>query len=148
MKYMYCAAAMLSLLACISVAEAGDTYKWKDDKGQVVYTDTPPRDRPYEVIKQRKYDTTAQTGSSETGKPATGKDAAPAAGTSAKKPPQSEAERRKSNCDIAKNNQKTLTEVTRIRITENGEERMLSDEERAAKIKAVEKDIQYWCDGQ
>ena len=143
MKYVYCAAALLTLITSVSVVQAGDTYKWKDDKGQVVYTDTPPRDRPFEVIKQRKYDASAPT---ETPKPASSSKNESAASSPSNKAPQNEAERKQSNCDIAKRNQKTLTEVTRIRITENGEERMLSDEERAAKIKAVEKDIQYWCD--
>ncbi len=141
MKYQYCAAAFFGLLSVISTVQAGDTYKWKDDKGQVVYTDTPPRDRPFEVIKQRKYDT------SEAAKPAVAESKPQTNAPANTKAPQNEAERKQSNCDIAKRNQKTLTEVTRIRITENGQERMLSDEERAAKIKAVEKDIQYWCDG-
>lgn len=144
MKYLYCAAALIGLLSTISTVQAGDTYKWKDDKGQVVYTDTPPHDRPFEVIKQRKYDTSAPAETakptSTTGKPET------TTPTGNSKAPQTETERKQANCDIAKRNQKTLTEVTRIRITENGEERMLSDEERAAKIKAVEKDLQYWCE--
>jgi hypothetical protein len=26
-------------------------YKWRDAKGQVHYTDTPPPDRPYEIVR-------------------------------------------------------------------------------------------------
>lgn len=28
-----------------------EVYKWKDDKGRVQYTSTPPTDRPYETLR-------------------------------------------------------------------------------------------------
>lgn len=35
----------LGLCACISIAHAGDYYKWKDAHGTVHYSQTPPPDR-------------------------------------------------------------------------------------------------------
>ncbi|MGQ0544731.1 MAG: DUF4124 domain-containing protein [Betaproteobacteria bacterium] len=38
------------LLAALPLAAAAQTYKWKDERGQVHFSEVPPKKGPYEVI--------------------------------------------------------------------------------------------------
>ena len=125
------------------VAEAiNDMYQWVDDKGITHYTQTPPLNRPYKVIKGKEtsrssYRSTAQTQRRPTV-------------SSQKTAPKSEVDRykaaRNKNCEVAKRNLNTLKNVARIRITgDDGEERLLTDKEKAEKIKLSQEQVKNFC---
>jgi len=135
-------------LACLAgAALAGNTYKWTDDKGQIQYTQLPPNDRPYTVIKSAaspvNENATEESSTSLTSKPADKANPKASAGeyTSAEK------EKLSKNCDIAKQNREMLRTAAKIRVTdEKGEPRHLTEEERKARLADTEKQIAFYCD--
>lgn len=123
------------------------TYKWRDDNGVIQYTQTPPADGiSYQVISIK---TNAPQPSSTLNAGASGQDSEADEAGSAKREQlaaKTEAELKKKNCEISRQNLATLTNIARIRIPDdNGGTRLLTDEERAAKLKDTETQIKENC---
>ncbi len=138
------------ILAWTMTANADDkktTYKWHDSNGVIQYTQTPPADGiSYQVISIK---TNAPQPSSSSGGGNSGQNSAVdsgEAGQPEKLAVKTEAERKKKNCEISRQNLATLTNIARIRVPgENGSTRLLTDEERAAKLKDTEEQIKENC---
>lgn len=125
----------LSLLVSTSISAA--TYKWTDDNGNVVYSQQPPKDGPYKVIKGLKHSlrsssSTDEGGSSEKNAPST------LAETAEKE------EEKKHNCEAAKNNLTLVKTYDRIK-NEDGSITTLTPEEKQKQIKEAEDQIRLFC---
>lgn len=143
------------LLACaatvllITAAYAGTTYKWTDDKGQVQYSQLPPNDRPYTVIRTATSsgsDNAETEGTTETSSPTAAKTKSSSTSKSNSALTDVEKEKLAKNCEIAKQNREMLRTAAKIRITdEKGEPRHLTDEERKARLADTEKQLEFYC---
>lgn len=132
-------------LACMAgAALAGNTYKWTDDNGQIQYTQLPPNDRPYTVIKSTTSPISEEAAeNSLTSKQSDKANPKAAAGEYSS----AEKEKLAKNCDIAKQNREMLRTAAKIRVTDDkGEPRHLTEEERKARLADTEKQIQFYCD--
>ncbi len=131
---------VLASLLLSQAALSADTYKWTDDNGQVQYTQIPPKDRPYETIKNKVKDPVAAP--AKTNNASKGDEAAKGDVAIAK----AEAEKLAVNCDRAKQNKEMLTTAAKIRVNDkDGNPRHLTDEERKEKLQATELQIQSYC---
>lgn len=127
------------------------TYKWLDEQGNVVYSQTPPPDgTAFETIKTIKPDRTPPppVPTPETSRAVADlqkraeqrSEEQKAAGEKAK-----EEELRAKNCQAAKHNLKVFTVYKRIR-KDNGEVVRIPDDERARKIEEYQKLVKEYCD--
>ncbi len=143
------------IIAAITVlsfttAQAGEViYKWKDSKGNIKYTQSkPPSGIDYTTIRNRSSKST--TPPSVTAKKAEAtvdeQDRVIAAqGAEQNRVDAINAERAAKNCTISKNNLAALERTTRIQVEENGSRRMLTDQERASKLKDAKDNIKKYC---
>ncbi|PIE41408.1 MAG: glycosyltransferase [Gammaproteobacteria bacterium] len=130
---------------------AAKYYKWVDENGTTHYTAQPPASGEGEVIK-------VKTGASSDKEAAmkrleerraklqqqTMQQNSPAAEDAETSKRNAEITRK--NCEIYQKNLKTMQEHSRIRITdENGEPKVLPEEERQQKINEAEEYIQKNC---
>jgi len=121
-----------------------DVYQWKDDKGITHFTQTPPLDKAYKVIKGKEEKFNPSNYRSNTRVNSNKMTQATSNAAS------SEIERyqatRKHNCKVAQKNLLTLTNVARIRVTgSDGKERLLTDTEKADKIKLSQQQVKNFC---
>lgn len=138
---------LLSLIMLAPVNAA--SYKWIDENGNVVYSQQPPDEGPYEVIQTVK----PSAPSSRTATPPSSSFATQT---------QQEAEERKvdktveqevaksaelraDNCKAAKHNLETYTVYRRIK-NDQGEIVRLDDNERAKRIQEAKDAIKEFCD--
>jgi hypothetical protein len=139
-----------SLLFCLIMVSANAaTYKWLDENGNVVYSQQPPEEGPYETIKTKR-SPPASTGST------------PAPSTSFTTEVKQETEEREldskvqqeaakseqmraDNCKAARNNLETYTVYRRIK-NDQGEIIRLDDNERAKRIQEAKDAIKEFCD--
>lgn len=136
-----------TLLAAAAGSLAATMYKWTDEEGNVQYTQTPPSKGSF----QKMTPPPAPTSS-----PAADKAEAPTTAPEAKEEgadatAQEEAERKKleaaaakHNCEVARKNLEIYTAFRRV-MNDKGEVVVLSDEERAAKIKEANDMIERYC---
>ena len=126
------------------------TYRWVDEKGVTVYSQTPPPSgeatlikpppppaaAPDEIMKNlKRRQATIDAGKKK--KEKTGKNES----TEAKN-----AEKKKQNCEISRKNLKEITLHPRIKMKmEDGSFKLLSEEERQAKIDTYNKNIEKYC---
>jgi hypothetical protein len=114
------------------------TYRWVDDNNIVQFTERPPKNRAYEKIivtssgGREVTQVTAEEASSDT-----------KTETDATVDEVQKANAR--NCQIARQNMDVLRNIARIRVTENGQERILSPEEKEERIKDTQKQIDVFC---
>lgn len=137
-------------VATIATANAAEViYKWKDSKGNIKYTQSmPPSGIDYTTIRNRtSKKTEAQKTQTEASTPkASAEDKMLAAQNAEQQRVNAlNAERAAKNCTIAKNNLATLESSPRIRIEENGEQRMLTAEEIADRLKKAKENIGKYC---
>ena len=128
-------------------ANAATTYKWLDENGNVVYSQQPPPEGPYETIK-----TKTSPSSSSTPPPSssfTTQVKEEAEETELDNKVQQEAAKseklRADNCKAAKNNLETYTVYRRIK-NDKGEIIRLDDNERAKRIQEAKDAIKEFCD--
>jgi len=146
--------AILGLGFSAMVSANQPIYKWKDEKGNIKYTQTkPPHGVSYETINQRVSDSkpvsargneqSAENSSSMTG----GQDEVIAKQEAQKKSIEAQnKEIARKNCTIAKNNLEVLESRTRVQIEENGERRMLTDTEREERLKQARENVKKYCE--
>ena len=114
------------------------TYRWKDDNGIIQYTERPPKNRAYEMIK-------VKTGGSREVTQVSQEEAVQASQDEAQTELDELAKANERNCKVSKQNLAVLQNLSRIRVTENGEERILSPEEKQEKINETQKQIDIYC---
>lgn len=140
---LVCAATLLT-----AAAYAGTTYKWTDDKGQVQYSQLPPNDRPYTVIRTTSSsgDANAETEGNKEGSATAAKTKTQSSSKSGSSFTDAEKEKLAKNCDIAKQNREMLRTAAKIRVTdEKGEPRHLTEEERKTRLADTEKQMEFYC---
>lgn len=127
-------------------------YKWKDEKGNIKYTQTkPPHGVAYETIVQRVSNSGSTSSSPMNSQSqdsiATEQDKILAAQNAQKKSAEDQnIEIAKKNCEIATNNLEILESKSRIQIEENGERRMLTDTEREQRLKQARENVKKYCE--
>ncbi len=133
-----------------SICWATTTYKWRDENGNIVYSQTrPPAGQPFEIIKSRQSRSTTAAPAKKSGsnflKDAEKRNKALA---EEKKIASEEAKNRKlreDNCKAAKNNLRTYTVYRRIK-NDKGEIVRLDDDERQRLIQQSKDAIKEFCD--
>ncbi len=133
----------MSLGICIGIFATENvnkvTYKWTDAEGIVQYTERPPKDMAYEKI------TVSTSGAQETTN-VTQEQAVEEAESKTNTALDGIIESNKRNCKIAKENLEVLTKLARIRVKgEDGEERILSPEEKQKKLSETQKQVDVFC---
>lgn len=143
--------ALLALTVSFNAAANKPIYKWKDNQGNIKYTQSkPPRGVQFETIYQRggQPPEDAQQNSTQTAEEAAQD---PLDETLAKQNAQKDliakknAEIARKNCKIAKNNLEVLESRTRVQVEENGERRMLTDQEREDRLAKAKENINKHC---
>ena len=136
----------LSLIMVVSAP--ADSYKWLDENGNVVYSQQPPAEGPYEKIKTTKPSpassrSTPQSSSfaTEVKQEAEERELDSKVQQEAAKSEQIRAE----NCKAAKHNLETYTVYRRIK-NDQGEVIRLDDNERAKRIQEAKDAIKEFCD--
>lgn len=131
-------AIMLTFAVVASEKTTKVTYKWVDENGITQFTERPPKDRAYEKII-----VTSSGGQEVQEVPA---DEATQEANEEVLDPAAEIQRANDrNCKIARQNMDVLNNIARIRVTENGQERILSPEEKADRVKDTQKQIDTFC---
>ena len=138
-----------SLLLSLTIASANatTTYKWIDENGNVVYSQQPPEDKPYETIKTKNTTTQISTPSPTSSFATKVKEESEESQLDSKVEQEAakNEELRAANCKAAKNNLETYTVYRRIQ-NEDGEIIRLDDNERAKRIQEAKDAIKEFCD--
>lgn len=125
---------ILGLLFMTTVTEADKLYKWKDKDGTIKYSQQPPPEGEYQVIKK-------------SNKSSLGKEVAapviPDEDEEQATPEELFLKSKKQNCDAAKLNHSILTGSQKVRSTDG---KLLSDDERNKQIALAKKQISIYCD--
>lgn len=137
----------VGVMAMQPLAAAERTYKWVDEKGQVHYGGTPP---PGIKAEQIAGPPPPPTGAKSDGGASSAKlfdpKKAPPAQAGGAKPTAAEEQVKKENCEAAKKNLDAMRTYARVKVTdENGTVSVLSDEQKAAKIKEMEDVVKRDC---
>ncbi len=132
---------------------AADVYKWVDDRGQVVYSQSPPPPPkhsvriktvpgpdPAEIARaQQALQQSIEQGYDQEEKKRHAR--------TQKEQQKEMQDMRAKNCEIARKNLNTIQNLGRRRvISPDGTPVFLSEEERAARIEKAQKNIQEYCD--
>ena len=133
------------LLAASATGLAATMYKWTDSEGNVQYTQTPPPKGDFQKLAPPPPPATPVA------EPESTKPAATPADEAAAEAAKEEAERKKleasvakHNCETARKNREIYTSFRRV-MNDKGEIVMLSDDERAAKLKEANDMIEKYC---
>lgn len=138
----------LVLLGLIAAPLQAQVYKWQDEKGETHYSQTPPPGVPADRL---------QLGGSpgHAGRPDPGlKERLEAFDKRRQQDQEAQAKRaeaaqqtelKKKNCASARSNLQTLQSRGQIKLKEGDAYRVLSEEERQAKIAEAQKQIDTYC---
>ncbi len=134
----------ISLSVCFSAFYADNitkvTYKWIDEKGIIQYTEHPPANAAYEKI------TVKASGGQEVTSVANEKKSDDEKEDTAYKNFDEVIEANIRNCKIARQNMEVLTNIANIKVSDNeGENRILSPEEKQSRIQETQKQIDIYC---
>ena len=132
----------LAMFSLMTLAAEDVLYKWKDAEGNIKFGDRPPKGVPFERIKVRR-------------SKSTGSASAITEKLDAKKQDNSDVEEQLSKaqqqmaeaCKIAKANMNTLNNASRIKVAVEGGTRLMTEEEKEAKKKETQRQIDEYCDG-
>lgn len=137
-------------LSLSTQAWAGKFYKWVDEQGTTHYSAQPPREKPSQQIDINVNRSSDANADGETSKAAPAQQPAPDQQMSDSERI-AEIERRSreavaKNCEIMRKNLETLSQHARVRsVGEDGEVRMLGEDERQARIKKAQDYISANC---
>ena len=148
LKTIFCTSILIFGLAATSAWANSVSYKWLDDNGNIVYSQTPPRDRQYETIRTK---TSAGNSSSRTSSSSSTATKALEDSAAARKEKEKEAQKeadiqkkRAVECENAKKNVETYTIYRRVRKPDGSVVR-LDDNERARLLKQAQDDVAEFC---
>jgi len=128
----------LSVFASETISKV--TYKWTDSQGVVQYTERPPKDVAYEKI-------TVNTSGGQDVVAVTKDDSIKDSSKKTNTALDDIIASNKRNCKIAQDNLEVLTKLSRIRVKgEDGQERILSPEEKQQKMDETQKQVDIFCD--
>lgn len=146
-------AALIALALAASSAEAAKFYKWKDAQGATQYTvDPPPAGAQASEVRIKTDSVTDAEEPAPAAKPKPAAAAKPKTEEKAKAPeqkpePAATTGQYAERCKGLRANLKTLEESVRVREkTDSGEERQLSEEEKAARLDETRRAIKAFCE--
>jgi Skp family chaperone for outer membrane proteins len=138
---------LLSLFMVVSAN--ANSYKWLDENGNVVYSQQPPAEGPYETIKTTK---PSPASSRSTPAPSSSfttevkqEDEERELDSKVQQEAAKSEQLRAENCKAAKHNLETYTVYRRIK-NDQGEIIRLDDNERAKRIQEAKDAIKEFCD--
>jgi hypothetical protein len=149
LKSIFCSSILIISLVAPSAWANSVSYKWLDDGGNIVYSQTPPRDREYETIR-----TKSSSGISSTSSSGNSSSAVKALEESATARKEKEAEAKKDadtqqkraiECEKAKKNVETFTIYRRVRKPDGSVVR-LDDNERTKLLEEAKQNVADLCD--
>lgn len=163
MKKTIALASLLALALGTSAAHAAKFYKWTDEKGVTHYTVDPPpagaKASELRIKSRTQADAEspadAAPGAKGKGTPAAAGKAAPGkengkpadAKKDAKKDDKANApERYAEKCKNLRSNLQSMQEHARVKVQEGGEMRVLTEEEKSARLDATEREIRAYCE--
>ena len=127
-------------------------YKWIDEKGNVVYSQTPPpeNDKQYERMQGLPKSSGSSSSGSQSSSDALSSDGSESqgggsGGGTGKETTEKALETRQKNCEIAKKNLELYTTYRRFPDKDGNMTRM-DDDERLKKIQESEQQIQEFCE--
>lgn len=151
MKHILSTLITLTLLMGSSAALATKLYKWKDDKGRIHYGQTKPTEFKFEVVDApppppaNAPDLNAPFAEQIRGK-STGSTGGTSTETTEASGDASNPDDKKAQCAKAKNNLSQLKSQARVKVKNaDGSFGLLSEEDKQAKIKEAQKQIDYFC---
>lgn len=147
---------LVSLLTMLPMATHAEIYKWKDNNGNMRYSDVPPPSNvPHESIKGNKTVTVpAAADQSAQKKPSTSPES-----TAVKPTDQSADDKNKElkdaelkikqhNCEVAKTNLQNLKQGGPVyKESADGKREYLSDKDVADNLQQAQKDVEKYCNG-
>lgn len=139
---------LIGLTAFSASLDAKAIYKWKDEKGNVQYSQTkPPKGVEYTVLNYRQEKGTVVSGEKKSSQAQVSEEDKVLAKQAAQQQQinSQQDELNRKNCQISQNNLKVLENQTRIQVEENGERRLLTDKERADKLKEAQDNVAKFC---
>ena len=149
----FSASALLKLILCTvwlaTSAVQAEFYKWVDDTGRIHYSEIPPPSDNFQVIIPRSSPTITkrpETNEKPTSKSFGQKEQNVNDPAEKRRITEDNEQIRKKNCAAATHNLKTLQSSGRIKLLDEGEYRILSPEEKAAKISQSKKHVEEYCD--
>lgn len=145
---------LATLLSMPAMLQAKEFYKWVDEDGVTHYTQTPPDNPNTKTTKIKASGSVPSSAESaqqrlQQSRESFMKDAEKRAATKGMDDEEKEKyEKLKESCDRAKNNLKVISERARIREKgKDGEFKVLTDEEKQARIKENQDYIDQNCKG-
>lgn len=143
---------LLSILLSASAfsAQAGSVYKWTDENGVIHFGDRQPTGQKTETVNVR----SGTSESAEANGRATPQERVEAMDKASAEQAEKEemtrqeeavVKQRQKNCEIARENLKTISTHARIKVTEGGEQRYLSPEEIQKKKDEFQKIVEQDC---
>lgn len=141
---------MTIALLCLATTASAEAYKWTDQKGNVIYSQTPPPlGTPYELVDNTSIAATSfGVANSKTKNLQKNLSASQKAREDRKAEEKLVAESeqiKQENCKQANNNLTGLTSRGQVTIKENGLYRKLSEEERQERIQQAKNSIEEYC---
>ncbi len=148
-----CQLLLISLVVSLasSMAWAATTYKWLDDNGNVVYSQTPPAEGAYEVIHIKQsgtsssYPSAAESPESSTPKFTSNRNEEEKQNQDIQQQEAKAEEIRKKNCEAARKNLEAYTVFRRFKQPDGSYVR-LDDDERLKRQQKAKDDIKEFCD--
>ena len=140
------------LLACLVAAApaAAKTYRWVNEEGVTVYSQTPPPEVEAEVVEPPPPPPTgaeARTPMEERLKALEAQRAEQEKEAQARAQAQAEAQRREANCRAARRNLEALQgPPRRLYATAGGEFERFTEEDRQTRIEEAQEQIEIFCD--
>lgn len=149
LKSIFCYSIVMISLVAPSAWANNVSYKWLDDSGNTVYSQTPPRDRQYETIRTKSTPGSTATRSSGTSSSAI---KSLEEGATVRKEKEKEAkkdaeikQKRAIECEKAKKNVETFTIYRRVRQPDGSVVR-LDDNDRAKLLEEAKQNVADLCD--
>ncbi|MEW6645757.1 MAG: DUF4124 domain-containing protein [Pseudomonadota bacterium] len=138
-----------TLLAAAAGSLAAPMYKWTDSEGNVQYTQSPPPKGSFQKMTPppapaSSPDAADQGDATATAAPEAKEEGAEATAQEEAERKRLEAAAAKHNCEVARKNLEIYTAFRRV-MNDKGEVVVLSDEERAAKLKEANDMIKQYC---
>jgi hypothetical protein len=136
---------LAALLLSSAWPVSAEIYQWKDERGDTVFSQHPPRDVPSQVVNPHVSKPSAEAMEKLKAQttPPPQPEAAPQAAAAA---PEPSAAERKANCEKARKILSQLESSTRLRyVNEQGDLSFLSEDERQSRMKSAQESIKSWC---
>ncbi len=148
-----CQLLLISLVISLAAsgAWAATTYKWLDNNGNVVYSQTPPVEGPYEIIRIKQgnssssYPAASESTESSTATFSSNRAEEEKKNQSIQQEQARAEEIRKKNCEAARKNLEAYTVFRRFK-QPDGSYVVLEDDERLKRQQKAKDDIKEFCD--